>query len=45
MIKKLYQIYGFILNIVNHINFTFYNFLNLKNSFQEKIFKTEKYKI
>ena len=38
MIKELYQIYGFILNFVNHINFTFYNFLNLKNSFPRKNF-------
>ena len=38
MIKVLYQIYGFILNILNHINFTFYNFFNLKDSFPRKNF-------
>ena len=38
MIKNFYQIYGFILNIINHLNFSLYNFLNLKIPFSKKKF-------
>ena len=36
MVKILYLIYGFILKILNHINFSFYNFINFNFFYSKK---------
>ena len=36
MVKFLYEIYGFLLNLINHISFLFHNFFNLPNILPKK---------